>query len=384
MACENLAKAGPCERKMTDTTHLESAENEVEFVPLSEAAKLTGYTPEYLNMLSRKKKLKAKKIGRNWHTKKEWIAEFLAQNLDGLEDVTAQSKIPVSLVRDRSYFSGSELPEEEVTGAFVEKQSDEKTGAIEEEKNGSDETKAFGMEKVGEPSKDSKANEDGVNRGLKIFAVMSSAIIILPLIFAGTQIAKIVVANSRKNSELAKIYVGNKNLETKIFNENVGNGKVAGIETTQSGSTAILASANFRVNSINVGGNTLVFSNESNQPLRIDNIKSDSFADNKKNETSLVVAWQTNKMSISELDYSKSGGQNPETLAENSYGFNHSAVISGLEPGASYVFQIKSKDRWANEISSDFFGVYTASKPVSVFDLISNAVGEVFGWAIKK
>jgi len=53
-------------------------EEKNEFISLSEAAKIIGYTPECLNLLSRKKKLKAEKIGRNWYTKKRWLNDFLA------------------------------------------------------------------------------------------------------------------------------------------------------------------------------------------------------------------------------------------------------------------------------------------------------------------
>ena len=59
-------------------------------------------------------------------------------------------------------------------------------------------------------------------------------------------------------------------------------------------------------------------------------------------------------------------------------------MLSGLDSGTSYVYQIKSIDQWGNSQKSKYFGIYTASKPVSVFDLISNALGETFGWAIKK
>jgi len=362
---------------------VEGTENETEFMPLSEAAKLTGYTPEYLNLLSRKKKLKAKKIGRNWHTKKEWLEEFLAVT-DNVKEAEKISAAAADGFSNKISTRGSEH--------FFSEEADPVNVAVEEEVKKIKELKELDLETDGEmrfgmgkyfQSRRTR-NQSSSGHWLKIFAVMSAAMIILPLLFAISQAAKVVLTDSRKKSELTQIFSDNQNDQTKISNENSQEGKVAGIETTQKGNGAILASANFKINSINVGGNTLVLSNESNQSLQIENIKSDSFADNKKNETSLVVAWQTNKMALSELDYSKSGGQNPNSLSEDSYGFNHSAVIAGLEPGASYVFQIKSKDRWANEISSDFFGVYTASKPVSVFDLISNAVGEVFGWAIKK
>lgn len=344
---------------MNSKKQAERTESETEFMPLSQAAELTGYTPEYLNLLSRQKKIKAKKIGRNWHTKKSWLNEFLAKTagvlVSGAEAVKGQKAMDDKKIEKVEKVENIEIEKVE-TEAPMETPREESAGVV---------------------------SQDG--KWLKILAVMSSAIIILPLIFAGTRVMKIVVVNSRKNTELAKIYSENQDTLNIISNENTDAvGQVAGISTTQPGGNVILASANFKINSINVGGNMMVLSNENNQPLEIKNIKSDSFADNKKNETSLVVAWQTNKMSMSDLEYAKSGGQNPTGLKEDSYGFNHSAVISGLEPGASYVFQIKARDRWANEVDSDFFGVYTASKPVSVFDLISNAVGEVFGWAIKK
>ena len=48
------------------------------YIPLKEAALLCEYSQEYLNLLVRKGKLKAVKIGRNWVTKKEWLAKYLA------------------------------------------------------------------------------------------------------------------------------------------------------------------------------------------------------------------------------------------------------------------------------------------------------------------
>lgn len=50
------------------------------FMPLSEASKRTGYTPEHLNLLCRQGKLKGKKIGRNWFVKKEWLDNFILNN----------------------------------------------------------------------------------------------------------------------------------------------------------------------------------------------------------------------------------------------------------------------------------------------------------------
>ena len=75
-------------------------EKEADFMSLSEAAKLTGYTPEYLNSLSRKRLLQAKKIGRNWHTKKEWLNEFLA-TVPGSKKIELSEKFtPITISTD--------------------------------------------------------------------------------------------------------------------------------------------------------------------------------------------------------------------------------------------------------------------------------------------
>ena len=48
-----------------------------EYISLAQAAEGTPYSQEYLSLLVRKGKLHAKKIGRNWHTTKAHVAEYL-------------------------------------------------------------------------------------------------------------------------------------------------------------------------------------------------------------------------------------------------------------------------------------------------------------------
>lgn len=51
------------------------------WIPLSDAAKHTPYTAEYLSLLARLKKINAKKIGRNWHTTNDAIEEYLKKQM---------------------------------------------------------------------------------------------------------------------------------------------------------------------------------------------------------------------------------------------------------------------------------------------------------------
>ena len=46
------------------------------YISLSEAAKLTNYSQDYISLLCRQEKLKGTKIGRNWVTTKQWLEEY--------------------------------------------------------------------------------------------------------------------------------------------------------------------------------------------------------------------------------------------------------------------------------------------------------------------
>ncbi len=341
------------------------------FIPLSEATKLTGYTPEYLNLLSRQGKLKAEKIGRNWYTKKIWLDDFLVKVADNKKLLKLEKK----KVSDLSFKA---IEQEILTESSVE---------YNKENFNKEENKKEVFKKVQKLELNIDEQEIVLtNNWRRIFKTFSLIVIILPLLFIGTYIFKDFIKNSSQKFNVLKIYSQNKNITSRIINENNPVGRVAGVSTQNKSQTKkiILASKNYKAVNVNVGGNILVLQNQENIPLKISNIRSESFVANKKNEVKLVISWRTNKLAISKLSYSKSGGQNPKVVAENSYGFIHSVILSGLAPRTSYIYQIKCQDHWANEISSSHFGIYTASSPVSVFDLISNAMGDVFGWAFKK
>jgi len=48
-----------------------------EFLTMAEAAKVAPYEQGYLSLLARRGELRAKKIGRNWYTKVEWLNEYI-------------------------------------------------------------------------------------------------------------------------------------------------------------------------------------------------------------------------------------------------------------------------------------------------------------------
>ncbi len=144
-------------------------------------------------------------------------------------------------------------------------------------------------------------------------------------------------------------------------------------------------SENFHAESIVIGGEAELFVPEDDPtPLEITDIRGETFTEKNKQEVRLIITWQTNKLSQSEISYSKGSGQTPKVAAEEGFGISHSIAIPGLDQASTYVYTINGSDRFGNTVSSEQHAVYTGSKTVSLFDLIADAVGEVFGWAVKK
>lgn len=56
------------------------------YIPISQAAIGTPYSQEYLSLLARKGKLRAKKIGRNWFTTPEAVAEYIQKQQEALRE----------------------------------------------------------------------------------------------------------------------------------------------------------------------------------------------------------------------------------------------------------------------------------------------------------
>lgn len=65
---------------------------ELKFISLAEAAKITNYSQDYISLLCRQGKLRAQKLGRNWVTTKEWVQSYV-DNSNG----TGVSIIPVKV-----------------------------------------------------------------------------------------------------------------------------------------------------------------------------------------------------------------------------------------------------------------------------------------------
>lgn len=148
---------------------------------------------------------------------------------------------------------------------------------------------------------------------------------------------------------------------------------------------SLLKSENYKIRQIAFGGSAVAAADNSKEiPASVANLESEAMLSSDNKEAKLLVSWDTNKEVLSAVEYSRSDGQSPKKISESRYSSSHRLVLSGLDPGAVYVYRIKSRDRWGQEFASEFYSVYSGSPAVSVFDLISRSMNDLFGWAIKK
>lgn len=143
-------------------------------------------------------------------------------------------------------------------------------------------------------------------------------------------------------------------------------------------------SENFKIKDIAIGGGSVVLAAETEiLPINVYDVRTETLFSRDQKETKLLISWKTNKLARSDVKYSKTGSEE-KNLKENSFGFSHALVLNKLDEATRYSFVVDASDREGNRIKSDEFVVYTGTKVVSVFELISNEMGSMFSWAMKK
>lgn len=151
------------------------------------------------------------------------------------------------------------------------------------------------------------------------------------------------------------------------------------------GTEAPYQSEHFRAGEIAIGGDLTVSVPESDpSPLSISSVRGEAFTASGKTGSKLVITWVTNRPARSQLSYGKGVGQAEAVIDESEYGTSHSVIIPDVAPASTYVYVISARDKWGTAAQSDPYAVYTGAKAVSLFEIIAGAVGEVFGWAVKK
>lgn len=147
----------------------------------------------------------------------------------------------------------------------------------------------------------------------------------------------------------------------------------------------VLASENYRVGQIILGGDVGVLSQgDEFTELSVGDIRGETLGSKNQNEGRALITWKTSKAARSTLSYGKTAGGSEKVIDEDGFGMSHSAVLSNLDLASTYLYTVSVRDRYGNEVSSDPHAIYTGTRVVSLFELITNALQEVFGWAVKR
>lgn len=143
------------------------------------------------------------------------------------------------------------------------------------------------------------------------------------------------------------------------------------------------SSENYRIKDIAIGGGSIVLAaTTENLLLKVTDVHSEVLMSKDGKKTQLLLSWKTNKIARSEVKYSKGAKGSEKNAKEGGYGFSHALVLSNLEQSTRYLFTVNAVDRGGNRAVSDTLAVFTGSKPVSIFDLISTQMSDIFGWAL--
>jgi hypothetical protein len=339
------------------------------FISLSQAAKISGYTAEHLNLLCRKKILQSEKIGRNWHTTEAWLADYLASDSRNAHKKKTEAKKPGKKFFEKKIY----IPVEKIKTYLIPEKKIEKT---------------FSTQPVAIFSETKNTSKLKSDNFLWLNLTTRFVVLILAglLIFSGAPVVHYLWDNYEFIGQELPVGISE---DSWLFSSEPGkmevaqSGKVAG-EEAASATGSIAASENFRLREISFGGVLLASADGENLPLEISDMKTKTFMSKDGTEAQALISWQTNKSAVSEITYGRIDSQLRKTMQEESFGFNHAVALAKLDLGATYVFEVTARDKWDRTVLSDKFSVYTGSKVISVFDLIVKAVNETFGWAMKK
>jgi len=143
-------------------------------------------------------------------------------------------------------------------------------------------------------------------------------------------------------------------------------------------------SENYRLATISVGGDTEIYlSREQNIPLEIYNISYRVMSEDNGEKTNMLINWRTNKPSQGSVFYRKHSDQDFRSKQEEENNVEHSLILENLEPETTYIFYVTGIDEWGQNQESEKYAMYSGERLASLFDLLEEAFGETFGWAMQ-
>ena len=88
------------------------------FISLAEASRSSPYSRDYLSFLVRKGKLKARKIGRDWFTTREWVEDYIQRHGRGEDRKSAAFNESIPKKKEKRVLLKTNVLHQVKTGAF--------------------------------------------------------------------------------------------------------------------------------------------------------------------------------------------------------------------------------------------------------------------------
>jgi len=149
--------------------------------------------------------------------------------------------------------------------------------------------------------------------------------------------------------------------------------------------TTLPSGERYRLGHISVGGDTeMYFPSKEIRPLEIFNISYQVMKEDEGEKTNMLIEWETNKLSRGSVLYRKYSENDFRAREETGFNIEHAVLLENLNPETTYVFSITSEDRWGQEEESERYAMYSGDRAASLFDLLEEAFGEAFGWAMRR
>lgn len=364
--------------------------DENELIPLRRLAEISSYSPAYISLLVQRKKLKAKRIGRNFLTTKKWFNDYLEKHAQ--EEKRISSREAVSQQQSPVIFQPQISPEKffpvpfREPENFVGEEREAQPGAP-----GAASVPAYRAAKLFLPYLASLANKEKnlvevFNKKI-VATALTSCLVIAVLFIIGLWQSKLMsgVINLEPLGRVAGI------TETAISSSPLPRllalTDTAIASAAESDRAATFASENFSAEQVSLGGEIIFLSDENfSTPLVVSEVKSESITDLNGEVNKFFIAWRTNRLASFEILYFRAGEDESRArkIKNNDFSLSQSVVLSGLDKATVYNFIIKVHDRFGHEAVSNRFAAYSGFKPISIFELIINTLGDSFQWALRK
>lgn len=205
------------------------------------------------------------------------------------------------------------------------------------------------------------------------------ALVLLAVVFFSK-----LYSDYKKTNEIAVVPVAS-NFNPKVLGQT---------DTTSSGTVkkpeAVASSENFNATQISVNGGVglsdALVDFENSGLLTVNNVKSELYStkEGDKSEVKAIISCQTNKKTIIQVEYLKSGEKEAKVFKDEYFGLSHVVVIPALDSDSVYRYTVSAQDPTGNKAISEQFVFYTGAPNISLMEVLSNATQKVFGWAMKR